>query len=95
MDAIEDHLSSDGSNIVDVWCLQISPFQESTFEGLSGLILAKNENGAFRRLGCFMFGDSMLELLDPEERNALTFAKLITQQLEWSQSCSLEDIMLV
>jgi len=88
----ESEFSHSKTGFIEVWCLQIHPFDKSTHKGPSGLILVRERERTFRRLGIFAFEDY---LADSKKRDAAFYFRLDLEQREWSQSSEMKEVVIV
>jgi hypothetical protein len=92
VDAVETEFSHEETSFINVWCLQIHPFNELSQRGPSGLILARERGQTFRRLGTFSFEDFVVK---PENRDAAFYSELSLERREWSLSSELREVVIV
>jgi hypothetical protein len=66
-----------------VWCLQVSPYNEDTGQGSSGIILTTKDGKVYRRRGLFSY--SSVDDVEAPERE---------RRRCWIEKCSLKDIII-
>jgi len=86
-DTIENDTGGDGSEVKEVWCLQICPFRDVELLGPSGLILTCNDAKYFQRQGIFKY-----ITLPPEKRVPADFRRQEMKQCEWQSKYDLREI---
>lgn len=72
-----------------VWCLQICPYDPILDEGPFGLILATEDERAFRRVGMFSFDQSVYK---GEESRFFEFHR--ERQQKWAEGCQWRKIII-
>jgi Heterokaryon incompatibility protein (HET) len=90
-DALQSEPFHETTGLMDVWCLQIYPFDDSKHEGPSGLILARVSERTFRRLGTFTFDLN----LKSGDRHAGMYLQLTSQRRQWAEGSKLEEITII
>ena len=66
-----------------VWCLQVSPYNEDTGRGPSGIILTTKDGKIYRRRGLFSY--SPVDEVEAPERE---------RRRCWIEKCSLKDVVI-
>lgn len=88
----ESEFSDYKTGFMDVWCLQIYPFDEATHGGPSGLILTREHSQSFKRLGTFDFADYLIGL---KKKDATFYSQLDLEQREWSRLSEMGEVVIV
>ncbi|KAE8442219.1 hypothetical protein EG329_003748 [Mollisiaceae sp. DMI_Dod_QoI] len=87
----ETEISGSETGFIEVWCLQICPL-ESTTRGPAGLILKRECEQIFRRLGTFIFYNDVVK---SDKRDAAFDSRFNTEQREWSLSSEMQQINII